>query len=307
MPDPIADAIIDTLIYADLFDYALTPDQIFRYLIGVRASRQDVEGALNDHARLNGSVLRFGVYLALPHRASNVIARERWRADAQKKMPRARFYARVLAHFPFVRMIALTGGLAMENARDGDMDFFVVAAPGRLWFVRGIAVALVHAAHRFGDNLCPNFLVTENALVMREQNLYTAHEVAQMIPLYGLPVFKRMRELNAWIETFLPNAAIAHPLTETSLGRVSAFVKRMAERALGGRIGNRIEQWEMTRKVRKLAAQIPACADGVEFSADVCRGFFSGHGNRVLKEFYARIESNTKLQMTNDKWKLTRR
>lgn len=66
MPDPIADAIIDTLIYADLFDYALTPDQIFRYLIGVRTSRQEVDRALNDHARLNGSILRFGSYLACP-------------------------------------------------------------------------------------------------------------------------------------------------------------------------------------------------------------------------------------------------
>lgn len=292
MPDPIATAILKTIVYADLFDYALTPEEVHCFLIGVRAPRDEIERTLYDPARLDGSILRLNGFIALPRRNAAVASRLRWRGEAQRQWRRARFYARLIAHFPFVRMIAVSGGLAMDNARDNDIDFLIVTTPGRLWFVRGLVVALVRLARWRGDNLCPNFLITENALTMPEQNLYTAHEIFQMVPLYGLDVFQRMRELNAWASSFLPNAdGSSSSPEEIRPSRAGAFLKGAAERVLGRRIGNRIERWEMKRKIAKFSAQIPPNADSVIFSEDVCRGFFSGHGKRVLKEFYTRIEA----------------
>jgi hypothetical protein len=298
MPDEIAIAILKTLNYADLFDYALTREEVFRFLIGARASRDDIDRALDDPSRINGSVARVDGFLALPQRQAVVAARARWRAAAQRQLPRARFYARLIAHFPFVRMIALTGGLAMENARDNDIDYLIVTAPGRLWLIRGLAVALVRLARLRGDHLCPNFLLTENALKIPDETLYTAHEVVQMIPLYGAAVYCRFRQLNQWAFRFLPNADGADALTpEAPLSRIGAWAKRAVERALAGGLGDRIERWEMTRKIDKLTARIPTAADSVAFSSDVCRGFFNGHGRRVLNEFNERI---SKLQMTNE-------
>ena len=112
MDDPVAAAILRTLTYADLFDYAMTPDQVHRYLIGVRASRAEVEAALQDHSRLNGHIARAAGLLTLPKRQNLVATRVQLRAAAQRQFPRARFYARVLACLPFVRMVAITGGLA---------------------------------------------------------------------------------------------------------------------------------------------------------------------------------------------------
>jgi hypothetical protein len=299
MNDPVVAAVLRTLIYADLFDYALTPEEVFRFLIGVSATRANVDAALNDHSRLNGSVSREAGYLTLPQRDLLISARLRLHASAQRQFPRVRFWARVLAHFPFVRMIALTGGLAMENARDNDIDYFIVTAPGRLWFVRGLAVAFVRLARIFGDQLCPNYLLTENAFALNDQNIYTAHEIVQMIPLYGFEIFCRMRALNAWTETFLPNANDIHLLEiEKPLNRLGGWLKRMTERLLSGALGDRIERWEMRRKIAKLSAQIPQHADAVNFSADACSGFFSGHGNRTLAEFNKRTQE---LQITNDK------
>ncbi len=298
MNDPVAAAILRTINYADLFDYALTPEEVFRFLIGVSATRTDVDAALDDHSRLNGNISRQAGFLTLPYRDQLVSARLRLRAAAQRQLPRARLWARVLACFPFVRMIALTGGLAMENARDNDIDYFIVTLPGRLWLVRGMAVALVRLARLSGDHLCPNFLLDENALALHDQNIYTAHEIVQMIPLYGYEIFCRMRTLNHWTETFLPNANGIHSLgKEKPLNRFGAWLKRVAERALGGTLGNRIERWEMQRKIAKLSAQIPQNADAIDFSAAACSGFFSGHGNRTLSEFEKRLQ---KLQMTND-------
>ena len=289
MDDPVAGAVLRTLTYADLFDYAMTPEEVFRFLIGVRASRADVESALNDHSRLNGSIARAEGFLTLSQRQSLVAARARLHAAAQRQFPRARFYAHLLAGLPFVRMVAITGGLAMENARDGDSDYMLVTEPGRVWLVRGMTVALVRIAHLFGDRLCPNMLISTNALAMTDQNLYTAHEIVQMIPLYGMDWYRRMCALNPWTATFLPNAGSMQAReSEMPPGRIRRILKRMGEWALGGKFGDRLERWEMQRKIVKLSRQVPANADDVTFSADACRGFFSGHQRRVLTEFEAR-------------------
>ncbi len=106
-----------------------------------------------------------------------------------------------------------------------------------------------------------------------------------MIPLYGLDLYRKMRGLNAWSDTYLPNAAGCDTVgDETPLNRAGAWLKRGLEKVLSGAFGDRIERWEMRRKVAKLSGLIPANADDVTFSADACRGFFSGHKRRVLSE-----------------------
>jgi hypothetical protein len=249
-----------------------------------------VDAALDDPSRLDSSVARVDAYFTLPQRQTLVAARVRLRTAATRQFPRARRYARVLAMLPFVRMVALTGGLAMENARDGDIDYLIVTAPGRLWLVRGLAVALVRLARPFGDRLCPNFLLTENALSIHDKDLYAAHEIVQMVPLFGFQVYRQMRALNEWAETFLPNAdGVAALGTERPLNPLAAGLKRLAERILAGRVGDRIERWEMRRKIIKLSAQVPHHSDEVLFSAEMCRGFMNGHSRRVLDEFSTRL------------------
>jgi len=289
MPDSISGAILHTLHYADLFDYPLTPKEIQRYLIGARATRVEITRALDDPTRLNGAVARVNGYLTLPRREHLAAERARLSADAARLLPRARLYARLIAQLPFVRMVALTGALAMQNARDGDIDLMIVTAPRRLWLTRALIIALVRVARLRGDKLCPNFLVTENALELRERNLYAAHEIAQMLPLFGARVYARVRELNTWAEQFLPNANHANTRDEIRLSRIAAALKRVAEQMLAGLLGDALEQWEMTRKIAKLSAQLSGDTDDAAFSADVCRGFFSGHGRRILSQFNSRI------------------
>jgi hypothetical protein len=301
MTDSLSTAILDTLRYADVFDYALSRAETRRYLIGVAATQEQVDATLNDPARLNGAVKRIGDFLALPERESSVAARLYWHQQAQRLWAQARFYGRLIAYFPFVRMIAVSGGLAMNNARDEDIDLLIVTAPARLWFVRGLIVALVRLVRLRGVKLCPNFLITENALVIPTQDLYSAHELAQMVPLYGLELYARMQAQNVWARKFLPNAFAAAPSRgEKALGRGGLIGKNLSERVLRGKLGDTIESWEMNRKIKKLGGQIPPNGDSIQFSADVCRGFFSGHGRRILREFDSRKDTYP-LPITSDR------
>ena len=103
---------------------------------------------------------------------------------------------------------------------------------------------------------------------------------------YGREVYCRMRQANAWVSRFLPNAdGPRRAVEEKALNAAGRVWKRAAERALGGRLGEAVERWEMTRKIKKLSAQVPAHEDGFRFTRDMCRGFFGGHSRRVLAQF----------------------
>jgi hypothetical protein len=69
-----------------------------------------------------------------------------------------------------------------------------------------LIVLLVQLASQYGDIICPNYILSENAFLQSDQSLYTAHEIVQMIPLHGIEIYKRFRDVNRWTEIFLPNA-----------------------------------------------------------------------------------------------------
>jgi hypothetical protein len=287
---PLATAILETLAYADIFDFPLTAEEIQRYLIAVRASNSEIQAALDQLATWHRAIECVGPFFTLPGRGGVVAGRLRLHKQAAQQMPRARWYGRLLGHLPFVRMVALTGGLSMENARDHDIDLLIVSVPGRLWTVRGMAVALVYLARLRGDQLCPNFLIDENRLLLENEDLYSAHEIVQMIPLYGLNVYRKFRELNCWADRFLPNAPrrAYDAAIEPALNPLGRLLKRFAEALLSTGVGSALEEWERNHKIKKLSAQVPSNADDVEFSRDACRGFFSGHAHRVLDDFEQR-------------------
>jgi hypothetical protein len=43
-------------------------------------------------------------------------------------------------------------------------------------------------------------------MVFPDKTLYSAHEIAQMVPLFGLDVYHLLRKQNDWMLSFLPNA-----------------------------------------------------------------------------------------------------
>ena len=150
-----------------------------------------------------------GLYFLRGREALLGVRGERARVSA-RLWRRARRYGRLVGRMPFVRMVAVTGALAMDNVADGDIDYLVITEPGRLWLCRALVVGLVRTAAMRRVDLCPNYFLSEEAMALSERNLFTAHEVAQMVPLSGVETYQRLRSLNRWTDTYLPNAA-GHP------------------------------------------------------------------------------------------------
>jgi hypothetical protein len=305
-------AIIHAVAYADVFDYPLTAEQVHRYLVGVDAPPSTVIALLTEGNLLEGRLECDRGYYFLPGREETVDTRLRRAPISAVAWPAARKYGRILARLPFIHMVAVSGALTMDNVEaNTDIDFFMVTEPGRLWLSRALVVGIVQLAARRGHTLCPNYFLSDACLVLQRRNLFTAHELAQMVPVYGMATYRRMCRLNGWASRFLPNAfgpganGESHGSESThepddTLPRRWALPRRAAEAALQTPPGTWLENWERQRKVRKLTGQLalknlaptlgsnPGAAE-VDFSPDRCKGHFDHHDQTTLKAFFERL------------------
>jgi hypothetical protein len=288
----IEEAILQTVLYADIFDYPLTPAEIHYYLIATPATCERVLALIDNSGGLRSRLLVTRGFVTVRGRQSIVEVREARGHSSAQLWPVARRWAAVISALPFVRMVAVTGALAVDNAPAGDdIDYLIVTAPGRVWLARALAVAVVRLARLFGVGLCPNYVLAHSALGQQQRDLYVAHDLAQMVPLAGHAVYCELRAANHWATSYLPQAQSplrAEP--ELSLGQWRSALKRTGERLLGGRLGDALECWERDRKLRKFAPAAGQASSAAELDADRVKGHFDDHGHPILEKFNERVQ-----------------
>ncbi len=212
----LRDTVFATLAYADVFDYPLTEQELEKWII--KSSKLKVKSSklkkIQGVNSLDGRLFLEGRRRIVAIRKQ----REKW---AKRKMRIAAQAANILKFIPTIKLVGVTGALAMQNTRrDDDIDFYVVAAAGTLWsarFLTTIILEILGLRRKPGDvsfcnKICLNMYVDESHMVVprREQDLFTAHEVLQMIPLWESGgTYWRFLKANRWVKSFLPNAWIA--------------------------------------------------------------------------------------------------
>ena len=283
-------AILETLLYSDLFDYPLTVDEVVRFL-GLRGTAEEVRACLAHTQYLNGRIIELEGYLALRGRGALIARRIERAASSERLWRHARRFVRVLRLLPFVRMIAITGSLSMRNSAAGDdIDVLIVTAPDRVWLTRAFAVALVYAGKLCGDTLCPNYVISERALALEKHTLFVAHEFTQMVPVYGEAVHQRMSAANAWIQMLLPNTLRpASSEIDRYPGWLGRQVKRAGEWLLSGQAGDKLEAWEMRRKLRKFQSRLGRPDGDVILDHDHVKGHFDDYGEPVMRLYAERV------------------
>jgi hypothetical protein len=195
--------ILRTLAYADVFDYPLTAEETKKYAI---APVQSIELPRNQK------------YFYLPGREKIVQLRKLRQKWSLEKIKIAQQTAGWLRIIPWVKMVGITGALAMNNSpSNDDIDLLIVTAKKRLWLTRLLAVLLIELIgqrrrpgdHEFKNKICLNIFLSEEilALPVKERNLYTAHEVVQVKKIWERDgVHRRFLQANEWVGGFLPNA-----------------------------------------------------------------------------------------------------
>ena len=290
---PLDAAILRTVLYADVFDFPLTVEELHFYLVFDRpTSAVEVRHALDTSPALTAVLLYDGQYVMLAARAGLAARRAACEQASRRLWPLAARYGRWLARLPFVRMVAVTGALAVRNAASpqDDLDYFLLTEPNRVWLARAFAVLLVRLARLRGVKLCPNYVAASSALKQDRCDLFTAHEVAQMVPLYGLELYWALRAANPWVAAHLPNAGVPlHIPAARPDAAVWRVVKRMLEASLNNRLGDALEGWERHRKVRRFASQMRRPQSAAQLDATQIKGHFNDYGCRVLRAYEERL------------------
>ncbi|MFQ3647052.1 MAG: hypothetical protein SNJ54_16210 [Anaerolineae bacterium] len=280
-------AILRTVLYADIFDFPLTVEEIYLYLIGREAeSVREIECLLASSARLQALLCQQQGYVFLRSRPELIARRLERQAHAAPLLHTAQRYGHWLAQIPFVRMVAITGAVAMNNPSHpaDDIDYMLIVQPGRVWLTRALAIALVRLARLRGVELCPNYVLAADKLPQTRTDLYVAHELAQMRPVYGYAHYRDLLEANDWAWDFLPNSSAQPPLANEA----QLMLKRTLEYLLGGRLGNLLDALEYRRKSARFQQRIQADAAAV-IGPHAVKGHFQDHGQRILAAYHERL------------------
>lgn len=207
--------IIKTLLYSDIFDYPLSINEVVKFFISSKKSSiNDIEKTLNNSSLIEK---KNGFYF-LKGRKKIVSLRLKRESVSREKLKKSLGIIKKIGLLPSVKLIGISGGLAMKNSdREDDVDLFVITKNNSSWATRAIIIFYLISVgkyrkrgdHNVSGKFCLNMIVEEKhmKLPLHRQNLYTAHEVIQMMPIFEREnTYRDFLEINKWILKFMPNS-----------------------------------------------------------------------------------------------------
>lgn len=251
---------ISSLIYHDIFDYPLTPLELIRWTAGKEVNFKDLE---------NSKISTKNGFLFLNGKEGSTLKRLMRKRISKRKLGKAKKAAKILSLLPTVKMVAVTGALAMNNANEeSDIDFLTITKRGSLWTTRLLAMTLLKVfgipRRKYGekstkDKLCLNIWLDENDLAWskKSRNIYTSHEISQIIPLINKDqIYEKFLSKNTWITDYWPNATSVKAGKEKKRKRrekrrmVIRFIEPLARKS---------QYWYMKDKITRETVT-PTCA-----------------------------------------------
>lgn len=220
-------SILATLAYSDIFDYPLTEEEIGKYLIldpnsNIKAQISNTNSKLIIQKYLTlllnaNAIENYDNLYCLKGRKEIISLRKEREEYSKKKLVIAEKATQKLKRIPWIKMIGLTGSLAMNNSSPkDDIDLIIITQNNRLWLVRSLILVLSpvlgirsrkRGENQVKDKLCTNLFLDELELAIKPASLYTAHEIAQIRPILNRNLtYEKLISKNLWIKDYLPNA-----------------------------------------------------------------------------------------------------
>lgn len=212
--------ILATIAYYDGMDYPMTAFEIHKYLMNFNPqpathnSQRDLPEIINEleSEKLKRHIEEFRGFYFLKGRKNLVEERIQRNKIAEEKYKILLPAVKRLRLAPYVRMIAVTGSLAMKNTEaDSDMDILVVLKQGKIFTGRTLVSLLAHIlgkrrhGNKITDRICLNYFITTKSLEITLKDIFSAHEYSFMFPLFGFEIFREFQKQNGWIKKYKPN------------------------------------------------------------------------------------------------------
>jgi len=220
--------ILATITYYDVMDYPMTSFEIWKHLLiisGEEPEKYSLEEVIcelsgdlvnteySEHG--TGKLKRFiamekGFYF-LKDRIGLADERIRRNKISEQKFKKLLKMVKILRFFPYIRMVGVTGRMAMKNAEaKSDFDLLIFFRKGRLFTGRILVTVMLHlfGKRRYGkkiqNRICLNHFLTDDFLISG-RDIFAASEYSFMTVIYGFSKFERFQSINYWINRYKPN------------------------------------------------------------------------------------------------------
>ncbi len=290
---------LKTILYFSIFKYPLTKEEVFKF------SKTKSKAQLDDelqHLIDNGIIYKFDEIYNIKNNYDWVKRRLKGNIEAKKKMNKARKMANIMKYFPFVQSIMISGTLS-KNYMDEttDIDFFVITKPGNIVISKFLMGAFRRLFAR--NSFCVNFLIDWDNLYIKKQNIYTAIEIATLIPVVNYDLYEKFINVNKdWVLQYLPNIHFSEQKTDVVK---KSILKNIAENLLQTKLFLKLGDWMRKKYLKKLgtgrAEQIQSLHSN---ELEINKGIFKGHRfsyeSRILAlfELYQKdIKANGNLEV----------
>jgi hypothetical protein len=245
--------ILATLAYFNMFDYPLKKNEIFLFL-GHNNNYPAFELALTNLLK-DSVVYKMADFYSLQNDFKLAIRRFRGNEKAISMLKKAEKAAAIISAFPYVKGVAVSGSLSKYFADEkSDIDFFIITRTNRLWIARTflhIFKKLTFLVRKQG-HFCMNYFIDEIDLSIAEKNIYTAMEVATVLPLRDNNTFDRFFKENSWVNIFVPNKSLhTPPVKKTG----ESWIKSLIEKLLNNRFGDSMDHFLMKQTAKNWKAK----------------------------------------------------
>ncbi|CAG5076340.1 nucleotidyltransferase domain-containing protein [Parvicella tangerina] len=238
--------ILNLIAYFDVFNYPLSfeelskfvsisPDHLRKYIadlceIGIISNNEDFIGTENLKVKIENRLVGNKKAAALKDKAAK--------------------NANLISTFPFVRGVLISGSFSKGFVSDdGDIDYFIITKPGRLWIARTFLILykklFLFNSHEY---FCVNYFVDEDHLEIEEKNIFTATELVTLLPMVNKTLHQKLVQNNAWIKAYYPslfheNNTISEPKRST--------LQRFGEGIMKGKFGNKVDNYFMKLTLKR--------------------------------------------------------
>ena len=305
----LENAIIETIVYFDIFEYPLRVNEIQRWLWKSKASLNEIISLLETSSFLKEKLsFKDGFFfLSLKGKDSSllegkrkdiIIERLKRYRIAEEKYRKARKIIQFLSKIPFVRGIAICNDLGYSNSpEEGDIDLFIITSKNRIWFVRQkiagfLKIFRLRPGEAKENAICPSFFIDEDnlnlknlsAIVPFEDDIHFIYWLCQMTPVFGRDkIWQRFYNENKWAFDLLPNN---YPFIPNPVRRVKANVfQNIFESLLSGFVGDLVEKFCRYVQLKILPKEIKLVMNK-DNNVVIRNGVLKLHTNDRRREYY---------------------
>lgn len=239
---PLRHSILKVLAYFDLFSYPVSAEEILYFL-----DREVGEAGLMaelDSLTAEKCLFRTGNFYSLQDNPVLTELRLKGNRRADELLRVAARISHRLYQFPYVRGIGISGSLSKHYAdENADIDYFIITRANRLWIARTFMHLFKKLSYLRGRQhwYCMNYYVDEEALEIKERNIFTATEMITLLPASGNGGLVKFFDANDWTTDYFPHYRDRQRAADVVAQ--PSFLKRTLEGLFDNRLGDLLDDF----------------------------------------------------------------